>query len=133
MSSSLDNTASDAIELLEARLQQVRYVIAGHNSESAVKEGRKPAYGRLEDLEHGLDQLISKSKVIQDLLRLRKSLSASNIELQLISCRCSLSRLIFLQREISGSLEPRYTGQVVYRSRSGKPISSSSITSYLYQ
>jgi hypothetical protein len=73
MSLSLDNNASDTIELLEARLQRVRYVIAGHNSECIVKEGRKPAYSRLEDLEHGLDQLIAKSKVIQDLLKLRKS------------------------------------------------------------
>lgn len=81
MSSSLDNTASDTIELLEARLERVRYVIAGLNSDSAVKEGRKSAYGRLEDLEHGLDQLIAQSKVIQDLLKLRKSLPASNIEL----------------------------------------------------
>ena len=81
MSSSLDKAASGTIELLEVRLQRVRYAIAGHNSENTVKESRKPASGRLEDLEHGLDQLTAKSKVIQDLLKLRKCLPGSKIEL----------------------------------------------------
>jgi hypothetical protein len=74
MSLYLDKTASDTIELLEARLQRIGYVITGHDSKSIVEDGRKSANGLLRDLEHGLSQLTARSRVIQDLLRLRRSL-----------------------------------------------------------
>src|SRR5436190_23483072 len=72
MSTSRDQTACDTIELLEARLKRLHYVITGHHPEVVTTNSRTPANVMLKDLERGLDQLIAKSKVIQDLLKLRK-------------------------------------------------------------
>ncbi len=68
----LGRTASDTIELLEARLRRIEYVINGHWDEREVQDNTKSADARLRDLEHSLSQLVAKSRVMQDLLKLRK-------------------------------------------------------------
>ena len=68
----LDRTTTDIIEQLEARLQKIEYVTSGRLDESVLKEDNRSANMRLRDLEQGLNQLVSKSRVVQDLLKLRK-------------------------------------------------------------
>jgi len=65
----LDSTAIQTIDLLEARLRRIEYVLHGQR-ETAYPDGSKSAIQRLRDLEHVLGQLIAKSKVVQDLLKL---------------------------------------------------------------
>jgi len=68
----LDRTTTGIIEQLEARLQRIEYVTIGHLDKSVLNDNKRSVYVRLGDLEHGLNQLVSKSRVIQDLLKLRK-------------------------------------------------------------
>jgi len=70
MDKDLDSTAIQTIDLLEARLRRIEYVLHGQR-ETAYPDGSKSAIQRLRDLEHVLGQLIAKSKVVQDLLKLR--------------------------------------------------------------
>lgn len=70
-----DKTAVETIDLLEARLKRIEYAICGHLDSTAVSNAEDSAYKRLGDLEHSLHQLASKSKVVQDLLRLRELFS----------------------------------------------------------
>jgi hypothetical protein len=72
MELSLDRTASDTIELLEARLQRIEYVITGRSKDGSFRDGGKSITTKLQDLEHSLDRLVAKSRVMQDLLKLRK-------------------------------------------------------------
>ncbi len=72
MEYSLDRTTTDIIEQLEARLQRIGYVTSGHLDGSIVKDDSRSASMRLRDLEQGLGRLVSKSRVVQDLLKLRK-------------------------------------------------------------
>jgi hypothetical protein len=72
MEYSLDRTATDIIERLEARLQRIEFVTSGHLDGSVLKDDTRSASMRLRDLEQGIGQLASKSRVIQDLLKLRK-------------------------------------------------------------
>lgn len=71
MESSSNQIASDTIELLEARLRRIEYVLFGQQ-EIAVSEDKRSASRRLQDLENALSQLVTKSRVMQDLLKLRK-------------------------------------------------------------
>jgi len=72
MESTIDRTASDTIDLLEARLQRIQYVIFGQGTHDAVNNNKRSASVRLRELEHALNQLISNSRVMQDLVKLRK-------------------------------------------------------------
>lgn len=74
MESPLNQIASNTIELLEARLRRIQYVTFGQQ-ELMVTEDKIPATRRLKDLESALDQLVTKSRVMQDLLRLRMVLN----------------------------------------------------------
>jgi hypothetical protein len=71
MDSTFDKTATDTIDLLEARLRRIEYAVRGQVDEATLSENKTSAAKRLADLEHSLHQLASKSRVIQDLLRLR--------------------------------------------------------------
>lgn len=73
--STFDNTALETIALLEARLKRIEYAVCGH-VDSATISGDENASKRLADLEHSLHQIASKSRVIQELLKLRMSLSS---------------------------------------------------------
>lgn len=76
MDASFDKTATETIDLLEARLRRIQYAVHGgqvKEQESTASSTEEPAAKRLADLEHKLHQLASKSRVIQDLLRLRKT------------------------------------------------------------
>jgi DNA mismatch repair ATPase MutS len=73
MESSLDQIADETIELLEARLQRIEYAVTGQRVQGAVKDDARPAIKRLEDLERSLNRLVTKSRVMQDLLKIRKS------------------------------------------------------------
>lgn len=66
----MSQTPIDVIEQLEGRLQRIEYVVSGHLDKTILKDDTRLASMRLRDLEQGLNQLISKSRVIQDLLKL---------------------------------------------------------------
>jgi hypothetical protein len=72
MENTFDKTAVETIDLLEARLQRIEYAVCGQVDESALSSNKKSATQRFAALEHSLHQLASKSRVVQDLLRLRK-------------------------------------------------------------
>jgi hypothetical protein len=74
MDNTFDKIAVETIDLLEARLKRIEYAVCGHVEEPTLSSGKAPAVKRLADLEHSLHQLASKSRVVQDLLRLRKHL-----------------------------------------------------------
>ncbi|KAE8442595.1 hypothetical protein EG329_003018 [Mollisiaceae sp. DMI_Dod_QoI] len=71
MDTTFDRTATETIDLLEARLRRIEYVVCGQANEIPVSTGKPPVAHRLASLEHMLHQLASKSKVIQDLLRIQ--------------------------------------------------------------
>ncbi|KFY81088.1 hypothetical protein V499_00126 [Pseudogymnoascus sp. VKM F-103] len=66
-----DDTARLTLDLLEARLRQAEYTIYGHLDGNANSRKRKSVAERLHELEKGLDVITAKSKVAQDLLKLR--------------------------------------------------------------
>ena len=72
MENTFDQTAVETIDLLEARLRRIEYAVCGQVDESALSSTKTTATQRLAALEHSLHQLASKSRVVQDLLRLRK-------------------------------------------------------------
>jgi hypothetical protein len=72
MELSLSQSPIDVIEQLEGRLQRIEYVVSGHLDKTVPKDDTRSASMRLRDLEQGLNRLISKSRVIQDLLKLRR-------------------------------------------------------------
>ncbi len=74
MENTFDETAVETIDLLEARLRRIEYVVCGHDEKATVTDNtnKGTATQRLSDLEHKLHQLASKSRVVQDLLRLRE-------------------------------------------------------------
>lgn len=72
MESPLSRTSIDVIEQLEARLQRIEYVTCGYFDKSKLTDDTRSASLRLRNLEQSLDQLVSKSRVIQELLKLRK-------------------------------------------------------------
>jgi hypothetical protein len=93
----LDRTTPDIIEQLEARLRRIEYITSGHLDGSVLKNDNRPVSMRLKDLEQGLGQLVSKSRVVQDLLRLRKLflfLCAVSSYQHLMPSRCSPSRFL---------------------------------------
>lgn len=67
-----DDTARLTLDLLEARLRQAEYTIYGHLDGNASSLKRKSVAERLHELEKGLDTITAKSKVAQDLLKLRE-------------------------------------------------------------
>ena len=80
MDNAFDKTAMETIDLLEARLRRIEYAVRGQVGEAVLSDNKTPATKRLADLEHSLHQLASKSRVIQDLLRLRKSTRETSTE-----------------------------------------------------
>jgi hypothetical protein len=72
MENTFDKTAIETIDLLEARLKRIEFAIRGTVDEPPSTANSPSAAKRLEDLEHSLHQLASKSKDVQDLLRLRE-------------------------------------------------------------
>ncbi|ESZ99214.1 hypothetical protein SBOR_0421 [Sclerotinia borealis F-4128] len=72
MDNTFDKTASETIDLLEARLRRIEYSVCGHIDTTSITSSDVSisAYERLADLEHILHGLASKSRVIQDLLKL---------------------------------------------------------------
>lgn len=73
MENTFDKTATETIDLLEARLRRIEYAICGHVGENSVSDGKPPVTQRLASLEHALHQIASKSRTLQDLLRIRES------------------------------------------------------------
>lgn len=72
MESPFDQTATETIDLLEARLRRIEYVVHGQEHATAGPEYEKAsASARLERLERALHGLTIKSKVIKDLSQLR--------------------------------------------------------------
>lgn len=71
MDNTFDKTATETIDALEARLRRIEYAICGQVNETSASIGKPPVAQRLASLEHALHQLASKSRVIQDLLRIR--------------------------------------------------------------
>ncbi|EDN95544.1 hypothetical protein SS1G_11422 [Sclerotinia sclerotiorum 1980 UF-70] len=72
MNNTFDKTALETIDLLEARLRRIEYAVCGHIDTTSITSSDVSisAYERLADLEHVLHGLASKSRVIQDLLKL---------------------------------------------------------------
>lgn len=73
MENTFDKTATETIDLLEARLRRIEYAVNGQagDAAAAIHDSTAPVVKRLADLEQSLHQLASKSRVIQDLLTLR--------------------------------------------------------------
>lgn len=67
-----DDTARLTLDLLESRLRQAEYTIYGHLDGDTNSLKRKTVAERLHELEKGLDVITAKSKVAQDLLKLRE-------------------------------------------------------------
>lgn len=65
-----DKTATETIDLLEARLRRIEFAVSGH-VEDTLSSNKSTATQRLADLERSLHQLASKSRTIQELLKLR--------------------------------------------------------------
>jgi hypothetical protein len=72
MENTFDKTAVETIDLLEARLRRIEYVVCGQVDEPTLTDSKKSAAQRLAAIEYSLHHLASKSRVVQDLLRLRK-------------------------------------------------------------
>ncbi|KAA8567635.1 hypothetical protein EYC84_008108 [Monilinia fructicola] len=72
MDQTFDKTASETIDLLAARLRRIEHAVCGHIDTTSIttSDVSISAYERLADLEHVLHGLASKSRVIQDLLKL---------------------------------------------------------------
>jgi hypothetical protein len=65
----------ETIDLLEARLKRIEYAVCGHIDGGTSEIGKEEnAAKRMRELEYSLHQLASKSRVIQDLLKLRRCL-----------------------------------------------------------
>jgi hypothetical protein len=98
MENTFDKTATETIELLEARLRRIEYAVCGQLDEASLsKNNNGSATQRLQSLEHSLHQLASKSRVVQDLLKLRGlSLEVSTIVIansqQILDTRISSNR-----------------------------------------
>jgi hypothetical protein len=75
MNNTFDKTASETIDLLEARLRRIEFAACGQVEDASTVNVQPSAIQRLGKLESSLHQLASKSRVVQDLLRLRKSVS----------------------------------------------------------
>ncbi|QSZ36991.1 hypothetical protein DSL72_009083 [Monilinia vaccinii-corymbosi] len=72
MENTFDKTASETIDLLEARLRRIEHAVCGHIDTKSITSSDVSisACERLADLEHVLHGLASKSRVIRDLLEL---------------------------------------------------------------
>ncbi|EKD12493.1 uncharacterized protein L3040_008183 [Drepanopeziza brunnea f. sp. 'multigermtubi'] len=70
MEHTFDQTASETIDLLEARLRRIEFAVSGQVEDVPSSGNKSTASQRLADLEHSLHQLASKSRVIQELLKL---------------------------------------------------------------
>lgn len=79
MTDSTDDVALETIELLEARLRRIQYIVTG-NGDSEELVAHTPNGGlteqtvgvRLTQLEHDFHRLCQRSKTVQEILRLRR-------------------------------------------------------------
>lgn len=69
-----DQASNETIDLLEARLRRIEFAVCGEASSKTSEHAGKTVSDRLGELEHSLHQLAARSKVVQDLLKLRKLL-----------------------------------------------------------
>jgi hypothetical protein len=79
MNNTFDKTAVETIDLLEARLRRIEFVICGQVMEVSREKCQPSAIQRLAKLESSLHQLASKSKAVQDLLKLRAFIHSSTM------------------------------------------------------
>ncbi|CZT39932.1 probable RO-10 protein, required for nuclear distribution [Rhynchosporium secalis] len=70
MQNTFDQTATETIDLLEARLRRIEFAIYGQVEQIPSSNNAPSATQRLASLEHSLHQLASKSRAIQELLKL---------------------------------------------------------------
>ncbi len=69
----MSTTAAATLDLLESRLRAIEYALYGHLDKTVIDDMKaKSAAERLRELEVGLGHYTAKTKVIQDLLKLRK-------------------------------------------------------------
>lgn len=66
-----NDVSSETIKLLEARLRRIEHAVCGDIGRDALVSDKATVSSRLADLERSLHQLSAKSKVAQDLLKLR--------------------------------------------------------------
>jgi predicted hydrocarbon binding protein len=78
MDHSFDQASNETIDLLEARLRRIEYAVCGEASSKTSEQAGHTISDRLAELEHSLHQLAAKSKVVQDLLKLREFCSRSS-------------------------------------------------------
>ncbi|KAG9237937.1 hypothetical protein BJ875DRAFT_108811 [Amylocarpus encephaloides] len=69
MENTFDKTALETIDLLEARLKRIEFAVCGH-VKTAIQSQKRPVVQRMSELEHTLHQLASRSRVVQELLKL---------------------------------------------------------------
>ena len=127
----LDRTTTGIIEQLEARLQRIEYVTIGHLDKSVLNDNKRSVYVRLGDLEHGLNQLVSKSRVIQGLLKLRKLFLVWKIVSSyqwLMPFRCSLSQFFPHFRALGRFSFSGYNEQVINNPRCSEFLPSNCFT-----
>ncbi|KAL2076197.1 hypothetical protein VTL71DRAFT_1140 [Oculimacula yallundae] len=70
MENTFDQTATETIDLLEARLRRIEFAVSGQVEQIPSSNNATSATQRLASLEHSLHQLASKSRAIQELLKL---------------------------------------------------------------
>ncbi len=67
-----DKIAIETIDLLEARLRRIEFAISGQVNDASLTNSKGSVTQRLSRLESSLHQFASKSRVVQDLLKLCK-------------------------------------------------------------
>lgn len=71
MDRTFDEVSTETIDLLEARLRRIEYAVCGEVQRETLANSKPSISTRLSDLERTLHQLTARSKVVQDLLKLR--------------------------------------------------------------
>lgn len=134
MENTFDKTAIETIDLLEARLRRIEYAICGRVEAATSTTGKTSAVKRLGQLEHSLHQLASKSRVIQDLLKLRKfacSLIPAIDNLYLIDSRYPDLFQTIKPDDLPTTLDTSSILAIVLASASSYPSTASRLTSIL--
>ncbi|TAQ84551.1 hypothetical protein B7494_g7129 [Chlorociboria aeruginascens] len=131
VNNTLDKTATETIELLEARLRRIEYAISGRQVEYPVPSNQQAsAASRLTDLEHSLHQLASKSRVIQDLLRLREDgTSLYDCKLILVDARHPDLFQSVATDDLPTTLDTSSILSIIFASATSYPLTASRLTS----
>ena len=134
MDNTFDKTALETIDLLEARLKRIEYAVSGHVDEATISNCKEEnAAKRLGKLENSLHQLAMKSRVVQDLLKLRGFISPS---METVTHYSTDSRHPDLFQSISpdeapSTLDTHSILAIVLASASSYPSTASRLTSVL--